>query len=143
MADRARNVVVLVASGAIALAIVAGGLLAFRNLTGAADTYHVSVGAPTPGNPSATQQHGTVMITVDGRTITSGEQRVAFPYGHEVTVRPGERIVVVATSAHRAVTCTITKNPGPRQDTVAFADRSTRDPSTREWRGGCSWSRPS
>ena len=141
-AGSARQVVVLVVGGAVALIVLAGVLLAFRGLTGATDAYHVSVGAPTPGNPGAPQQDGTVMITVNGRAITSGEQRVAFPYGRKVTVRPGERIVVVATSKNRAVTCTITSNPGPGMDTVAFSDPPTRDPSTGEWRGGCSWSRP-
>jgi hypothetical protein len=70
-------------------------------------------------------------------------QHVDFPYGRKITVRPGERIVVVATSRNRPVTCTITTNPGPGVDTVAYSDPSTRDPSTGEWRGGCSWSRPS
>jgi len=138
-----RQVVTLVVVGAVALLIITGVLLVFRNLTGAADAYHVSVGAPTPGNPNAPQQDGTVVITVNGRTITSGAQHVDFPYGRKVSVRPGERIVVVATSKNRAVTCTITTKPGPGMDTVAYSDPSARDPATGEWRGGCSWTRPS
>jgi hypothetical protein len=138
-----RQVVILVVGGAIALLVIAGALTAFHNLTGAADTYRVSVGAPDPADPSAPQQDGTVMITVNGRAIISGVRRVDYPYGHELTVRPGDRIIVVATSRSRAVTCTISTRPGPGMTTVAHSGPATKDPSTGEWRGGCSWSRPS
>jgi hypothetical protein len=134
--------VVILAAGAIALLIVTGVLLAFGDLTATGDTYHVYVGAPTPGNPSAPQRDGTVNITVNGRTVTSGVQHVDFPYGRRVTVRPGERIMAVATSKNRAVTCTIARKPGPGMETAAYSDPSTRDPATGEWRGGCSWRRP-
>jgi hypothetical protein len=125
----------------VAVLIVAATVLVFRNLTGDEHVYLVSVGAPTPGNPNAPQQDGTVKIMVADRTVTSA-QRVAFPYGREVNVKPGERIVVTATSRNRAVTCTITKDPGPGMDTVAYSEPSERDPATGDWRGGCSWSRP-
>jgi hypothetical protein len=43
----------------------------------------------------------------------------------------------------RAITCTIVHSPGPGADTAAYSEPSKRDPSTGEWGGGCSWSRPS
>jgi hypothetical protein len=140
-----RRAVTLVVTVAAVL-IVTATVLILSGRTGGEDVYHVSVGAPMPGNPDAPQQDGTVKITVADRTMTSGSdgvQRVDFPYGRKVTVRAGERIAITATSRNRAVTCTVAHNPGPGADTVAYSEPSKRDPSTGEWRGGCSWSRPS
>jgi hypothetical protein len=141
-----RRIVTLVVIGVAAVLIVAAAVLIIRGRTGGADVYHVSVGAPVPGNPGAPQQDGSVKITIADRTVTSGPdgaQRVDFPYGRKVTVRPGERIAISAASRNRAITCTIVHDPGPGADTVAYSEPSKRDPSTGEWRGGCSWSRPS
>jgi hypothetical protein len=59
--------VVLLAVGVIALLIITGVLLAVRDLTGAGDTYHVSVGAPPPGtraHPNKTEPSKSLSTAV-------------------------------------------------------------------------------